>query len=72
MYLTKEKNPIVNLIGRDANKPINKDLSHLILAILCENRKSIGVFKDMLVANIRDKILNNQLLNLVILLYSLK
>ena len=59
MYLTKDKNPIVNLIGRDANKPINKDLSHLILSILCENRKSIGVFKDMLVANIRDKILNS-------------
>ena len=59
MCLTKDKNPIVNLIGRDANKPINKDLSHLILSILCENRKSIGVFKDMLVANIRDKILNS-------------
>ena len=65
MYLTKDTNLIVNLIGRDANKPINKDLSHLILAILCENRKSIGVFKDMLVANIRDKILNsNENINL--------
>ena len=38
---------------------IVKDLSHLILAILCENRKTIGVFKNMLVSDIRNKIVNS-------------
>ena len=37
-----------------------KDLSHLILAILCENRKTIGVFKNMLVSDIRNKIVNSE------------
>jgi len=56
----KEKSPIINFIARKTNKPFDKDLSHLILAILCENRKSIGVFKNMLVSDIRNQIVNTK------------
>ena len=45
----ENKSPVINLIARKTNKPFNKDLSHLILAILCESRKTIGIFKNMLV-----------------------
>ena len=58
--MTENKSPIINLIARKTNKPFNKDLSHLILAILCENRKTIGVFKNMLVADIRNIIVNSE------------
>ena len=57
--IKENKSPVINLIARKTNKPFNKDLSHLILAILCENRKSIGVFKNMLVSDIRDRIVNS-------------
>ena len=57
--MKENKSPIINLIARKTNKPFNKDLSHLILAILCENRKTIGVFKNMLVSDIRNKIVNS-------------
>ncbi len=58
--MKENKSPIINLIARKTNKPFNKDLSHLILAILCENRKTIGVFKNMLVSDIRNKIVNSE------------
>ena len=41
----QDKNEMINLIGSKTNEPINKKLSLQILGILCENRKSIGVFK---------------------------
>ena len=58
--MKENKSPIINLIARKTNIPFNKDLSHLILAILCENRKTIGVFKNMLVSDIRNKIVNSE------------
>ena len=58
----ENKSPIINFIARKTNKPFDKDLSHLILAILCENRKSIGVFKNMLVSDIRNQIVNTKVL----------
>tara|TARA_R100000541_G_scaffold312_1_gene1938 strand:- start:607 stop:1038 length:432 start_codon:yes stop_codon:yes gene_type:complete len=51
-----QKNEMIKLIGSKANKPINKNLSHLILAILCENNKSIGIFKELNVASLREQI----------------
>ena len=64
-------------------EPINKKLSLQILGILCENRKSIGVFKNMLVSDLRNKIVemsefnlgetrDKQDLNIRIELYKLK
>ena len=56
--MNKEKSPIINLIARKTNQSFNKDLSKQILGILCENRKTIGVFKNMLVSDIRNQIVN--------------
>ncbi len=56
--MNKEKSPIINLIARKTNQSFNKDLSQQILGILCENRKTIGVFKNMLVSDIRNQIVN--------------
>ena len=52
----KDKNEIINLIGAKTNDPINKVLSKNILAILCADRKHLGVFKTMLVSDIRDRV----------------
>ena len=52
----KDKNEIINLIGAKTNDPINKVLSKNILAILCADRKQLGVFKTMLVSDIRDRV----------------
>tara|TARA_R100001163_G_scaffold27487_1_gene22237 strand:+ start:306 stop:731 length:426 start_codon:yes stop_codon:yes gene_type:complete len=54
--MNTEKNDMIKLIGSKTNEPINKSLSHLILAILCENNKSIGVFKELTVASLREQI----------------
>jgi hypothetical protein len=56
--MNKEKSPIINLIARKTNQSFNKDLSQQILGILCQNRKTIGVFKNMLVSDIRNQIVN--------------
>ena len=79
----QDKNEMINLIGSKTNEPINKKLSLQILGILCENRKSIGVFKNMLVSDLRNKIVemkefdlgetrDKQDLNVRIELYKLK
>jgi len=60
MKTDKIKSPVINLIARKRNEPFNKDLIQLILAILCENRKTIGVFKNMLVVDIRNIIVNSE------------
>ena len=52
----KDKNEIINLIGAKTNEPINKVLSKNILAILCADRKQLGVFKTMLVSDIRERV----------------
>jgi len=52
----KDKNEIINLIGAKTNDPINKVLSKNILAVLCADRKQLGVFKTMLVSDIRDRV----------------
>jgi len=52
----KDKNEIINLIGAKTNDPINKVLSKNILAILCADRKQLGVFKTMLVSDIRERV----------------
>ena len=62
--MKENKSPIINLIAKKTNKPLYKDLSQQILGILCENRKTIGVFKNMLVADIRDQIVRTNEFNL--------
>ena len=52
----QDKNEMINLIGAKTNDPINKVLSKNILAILCADRKQLGVFKTMLVSDIRDRV----------------
>ena len=56
--IKENKSPVINLIARKTNQSFNKDLSQQILGILCENRKTIGVFKNMLVSDIRNQIVN--------------
>ena len=62
--MKENKSLIINLIAKKTNKPLYKDLSQQILGILCENRKTIGIFKNMLVADIRDQIVRTNEFNL--------
>ena len=53
----KNRSEVNHLIGSIVSKqPINKDLSHLLLAILCKDRKKLGVFIEKTVPNLTSEI----------------
>ena len=53
----KNRSEVNHLIGSIVSKqPINKDLSHLLLAILCKDRKKLGVFIEKTVPNLTSEV----------------
>ena len=53
----KNRSEVNRLIGSIVSKqPINKDLSHLLLAILCKDREKLGVFIEKTVPNLTSEI----------------
>ena len=52
----KNKSEVNHLIGSIVQKPINKDLSQLLLAILCKNRKKLGIFIEKTVPDLTKEV----------------
>ena len=53
----KNKSEVNHLIGSIVSKqPINKNLSHLLLAILCKDRKKIGIFIEKTVPDLTKEV----------------
>ena len=52
----KNKSEVNHLIGSIVQKPINKDLSQLLLAILCKNRKKLGIFIEKTVPGLTKEV----------------
>ena len=53
----KNRSEVNHLIGSIVSKkPINKDLSHLLLAILCKDRKKLGVFIEKTVPDLTKEV----------------
>ena len=52
----KNKSEINHLIGSIVQQPINKDLGHLLLAILCEDRKKLGVFIERTIPDLTKEV----------------
>ena len=53
----KNRSEVNRLIGSIVSKqPINKDLSHLLLAILCKDREKLGVFIEKTVPNLTSEV----------------
>ena len=50
------KSEVNHLIGSIVQKPINKDLSQLLLAILCKNRKKLGIFIEKTVPDLTKEV----------------
>ena len=50
------KSEVNHLIGSIVQKPINKDLSQLLLAILCKNRKKLGIFIEKTVPGLTKEV----------------
>tara|TARA_R100001082_G_scaffold4256_1_gene3194 strand:+ start:202 stop:660 length:459 start_codon:yes stop_codon:yes gene_type:complete len=58
--ISSDESEILKYIRKSSFSPINKNLSQMILAILCDKRKKIGVFKQISVADIRDIIFSTE------------
>ena len=53
----KNKSEVNHLIGSIVSKqPINKYLSHLLLAILCKDRKKLGIFIEKTVPDLTKEV----------------
>ena len=52
----KNKSEVNHLIGSIVQKPINKHLSHLLLAILCKDRKKLGIFIEKTVPDLTKEV----------------
>ena len=52
----KNKSEVNHLIGSIVQKPINKDLSQLLLAILCKDRKKLGIFIEKTVPGLTKEV----------------
>ena len=53
----KNRSEVNHLIGSIVSKqPINKDLSHLLLAILCKDRKKLGIFIEKTVPDLTKEV----------------
>ena len=52
----KNKSEVNHLIGSIVQKPINKHLSHLLLAILCKDRKKLGIFIEKTVPGLTKEV----------------
>jgi hypothetical protein len=53
----KNRSEVNHLIGSIVSKqPINKNISHLLLAILCKDRKKLGVFIEKTVPNLTSEV----------------
>ena len=52
----KNKSEVNHLIGSIVQKPINKDLSQLLLAILCKDRKKLGIFIEKTVPDLTKEV----------------
>ena len=53
----KNKSDVNHLIGSIVSKHrINKNISHLLLAILCKDRKKLGVFIEKTVPNLTSEV----------------
>ena len=53
----KNRSEVNHLIGSIVSKqPINKDLSQLLLAILCKNRKKLGIFIEKTVPDLTKEV----------------
>ena len=53
----KNRSEVNHLIGSIVSKqPINKNISHLLLAIFCKDRKKLGVFIEKTVPNLTSEV----------------